>query len=685
MTLPSIGDVVDEKFRIERKLGEGGTSTIYEVRHAITDKRFAIKWLSPDLAKNDLAVQLLVHEAKVCGRFVHPNAVQIYDICRTEESYYLLMEFLEGESLETRLHREQRMSTQAACDILLPCMEALSAAHRVGIVHRDIKPSNIFLCRVEGRAEELPKVLDFGISNFLHNGIEISPNTAGSGTPLYMAPEQMQAQPADPRFDIYALGVVLYELVSGRPPFDSDDFDDLVHRVVESQPTRLDELVHIDPGFAKVVARAMARGVDDRFASMDEFAQALRPYSSHRSNALLSPKTASRPPSQVQARRSEPSRPPGRRSSWAQTSQGFMLRQDLLTSALGAGALDPTPAPAEVALALAPALLATPTTSGSVDSEPTLEDLAVIGAVAIDAEPDALEPMAARAAPVAKPRELKDTKPAKRVVRAALKSRLESGLKLAAASDAPPVVAEHDATEGADAEAALDKSRPITVPPIAAPAVGAPPILLPPSRPAAVASSPEMFWKDEAFGEDTPLTRDDVPPAIPRVRRKREVGLVVAFGGALVITLYTLARGPQASQTPPESTLPRTAARSAEPAHMEHVEPAAPAVVAVARAVPADPFRVSEPQVRIAPKLDSVQVADAVAAKSADAQSVRQARRAARAAAQAKRAAAVSDNSKPKRAAATSEGNARAERSGSADGARQGIALPAAYVSRQDF
>jgi len=120
MTLPSIGDVVDEKFRIERKLGEGGTSTIYEVRHAITDKRFAIKWLSPDLAKNDLAVQLLVHEAKVCGRFVHPNAVQIYDICRTEESYYLLMEFLEGESLETRLHREQRMSTQAACDILLP-------------------------------------------------------------------------------------------------------------------------------------------------------------------------------------------------------------------------------------------------------------------------------------------------------------------------------------------------------------------------------------------------------------------------------------------------------------------------------------------------------------------------------------------------------------------------------------
>src|SRR3954465_5125130 len=120
MTLPSIGDVVDEKFRIERKLGEGGTSSIYEVRHAITDKRFAIKWLAPELAQNEQAVHQFIHEAKVCGRLEHPNAVQIYDICRNRDTYYLLMELLEGESLETRLQRVQRLSVRAACDILLP-------------------------------------------------------------------------------------------------------------------------------------------------------------------------------------------------------------------------------------------------------------------------------------------------------------------------------------------------------------------------------------------------------------------------------------------------------------------------------------------------------------------------------------------------------------------------------------
>jgi serine/threonine-protein kinase len=275
---------VDDKFRIERKLGEGGTSTIYEVRHVVTDKLFVIKWLSPELAQNELAVQRFIHEARVCGRFKHPNAVEIYDIARTEDSYYLLMELLEGESLETRLARLGRLSAQAACDILLPCTEALGAAHQAGIVHRDLKPSNIFLCRIEGRAGELPKVLDFGISKLSPEGHDLSPVTTTTrtviGTPLYMAPEQMRGHPAEPRFDIYALGVVLYELVAGQPPFECDTFADLVFKIIEAQPTRLDQLANVDAGFAEIVARAMARDVDARYATMAEFAEALRPYSS---------------------------------------------------------------------------------------------------------------------------------------------------------------------------------------------------------------------------------------------------------------------------------------------------------------------------------------------------------------------------------------------------------------------
>ncbi|HKU44173.1 MAG TPA: protein kinase [Polyangiales bacterium] len=281
LTLPSIGDVVDGRYRVTRKLGEGGTSTIFEVRHAITDKRFALKWLAPELAQQTAAVELFVHEAKVCGQLEHPNTVQIYDVRQTADSWYLLMELLEGESLETRLQRVQRFSPRTACDILLPCLEALSVAHQRGIVHLDLKPSNIFLSRVEGREEEVPKVLDFGIAK-LGYAVGAADSATVSGTPLYMAPEQLMGHAADPRFDVYALGVVLYELVAGRPPYDSDDFDELVVKIFDSRPPSLDEVARAPAPFAEIVARAMAREAEDRFADMTEFAAALRPWASQR-------------------------------------------------------------------------------------------------------------------------------------------------------------------------------------------------------------------------------------------------------------------------------------------------------------------------------------------------------------------------------------------------------------------
>lgn len=284
-SLPCVGDVIDEKFRIERKLGEGGTSTIYEVRHVITDKPFVIKWLSPELADNELAVARFIHEARVCGKFKHPNAVEIYDICRTDDSFWLLMELLEGESLEQRLERLGRLSAKEAVDVLLPCIDALAAAHRLGIVHRDLKPSNIFLCRVDGRSEEVPKVLDFGISKLSLDGHDLSPITTTTrtvvGTPLYMAPEQMRGHAAEPQFDIYALGVVLYELVAGQPPFECETFADLVFKIIEGQQVRLDEVAEVDAAFADIVAKAMARDAENRFVSMDELGAVLRPYASN--------------------------------------------------------------------------------------------------------------------------------------------------------------------------------------------------------------------------------------------------------------------------------------------------------------------------------------------------------------------------------------------------------------------
>jgi serine/threonine protein kinase len=282
LTLPGIGDLVDGRFRINRKLGEGGTSTVYEVSHVITDKKFAIKWLLPELALEDAAVDRFIHEARVGGKFAHPHAVQVYDICKASDSFYMLMELLEGESVQTRLERESRLSLQEACSIVLACADVLCAAHRVGIIHRDLKPANIFLSK-EGDHPEVTKLLDFGISTFCSDlqslSLTATPRGSVIGTPLYMSPEQMLGEPVDPRADVYALGAVLYELVSGQPPFQADCYGELVVKVtVEASPTPLEELAPVDRQFASVVARAMARHPEHRFATMEELIFALRPF-----------------------------------------------------------------------------------------------------------------------------------------------------------------------------------------------------------------------------------------------------------------------------------------------------------------------------------------------------------------------------------------------------------------------
>jgi serine/threonine-protein kinase len=282
LTLPGIGDLVDGRFRIDRKLGEGGTSTVYEVSHVITDKKFAIKWLLPELALEDAAVDRFIHEARVGGKFAHPHAVQVYDICKASDSFYMLMELLHGESLQSRLEREGQLKVQDACSIVLTCADVLCAAHRAGIIHRDLKPANIFLSK-DGDNPVVTKLLDFGISTFcsdLQNmSLTATPRGNVIGTPLYMSPEQMLGQEVDRRADIYALGAVLYELVSGMPPFQADSYGELVVKVtVEARPTPLEDIAPVDRQFAAIVSRAMARRPEQRYSTVEELIFALRPY-----------------------------------------------------------------------------------------------------------------------------------------------------------------------------------------------------------------------------------------------------------------------------------------------------------------------------------------------------------------------------------------------------------------------
>lgn len=282
--LPKPGEIIGGKYRIERALGSGGMGAVFEARHAVTHKHFAIKCLLPEIADRPDSLKRFIREAQVTGRFKHRNVVDVYDICQDEAGVFMVMELLEGESLAERLRRETRLSVSEACRILVPCMEGIAAAHQVGIIHRDIKPANIFLCRAHGREPEQPKVLDFGISRLTSaappaDGMPTTVSGAVPGTPYYMAPEQMRAQPFDHRVDIYALGVTLYELLSGHRPFDAESYPELVLHIVYGEPKSLRDLApDVPSALAAVVARAMHRSPDARWATVAEFAQALEPY-----------------------------------------------------------------------------------------------------------------------------------------------------------------------------------------------------------------------------------------------------------------------------------------------------------------------------------------------------------------------------------------------------------------------
>ena len=279
-TLPKPGDVVADKFRIDRLIGRGGMGAVFAVTHVVTHKRLAIKWLLTGLGNED-QVKRFVRESQVAGRVEHPNLVEVHDIYRESSSMFMVMELLKGEALSAHLARMGQLAVRDACTILLACMDGIAAAHRAGVVHRDIKPANIFLH--EGHGVIVPKVLDFGISRLSPGPDDLTASTTRSGvllgTPLYMAPEQLRCESSDERVDVYALGVTLYELLAGRRPYEGSSYAELVLKVVSGEAPPLAAIrAAVPPELSAAVARAMAPLPAQRFASVDAFAQAIRPF-----------------------------------------------------------------------------------------------------------------------------------------------------------------------------------------------------------------------------------------------------------------------------------------------------------------------------------------------------------------------------------------------------------------------
>ena len=280
---PSIGHVVGGKYRVDGLIGQGGMGVVYSATHLVSDKRVAIKWMLPAPGTSAELAERFVREARATARIDHPNVVDIYDVGVEEGSMFLVMERLHGESLAQRLERGALDATEAVA-VLMPALRAVAAAHAQGVIHRDLKPDNIFLCVGPDGEPREPKVLDFGISKIgagsERHDFSLTQSGTIMGTPLYMSPEQIRGlRDVDARGDVYAFGVILYEMLTGAFPFDAETYNELIVKIATEEPTPITTLLpELDPGLVVVIARAMARNRDARYESVAELAAALEPY-----------------------------------------------------------------------------------------------------------------------------------------------------------------------------------------------------------------------------------------------------------------------------------------------------------------------------------------------------------------------------------------------------------------------
>jgi hypothetical protein len=276
------------RYEIGRALGRGGMGAVYEAVHRDLRKHVAVKVLANSLSNDEVARQRFLREGEAASRIRHPHVVDVTDVGTEGEHTYLVMELLEGEDLSSRIQRGP-LETQEAVDILLPVLAGVHAAHQEGIIHRDLKPENIFLAR-QRIGGLVPKVLDFGVSKLATDGnaMKLTGTAAVFGTPFYMPPEQVRgARQADQRSDEYALGVVLYEALTGRRPYDGDNVYAVLHAIGAGQFPRPRELrPQIPDALEAAILRAMSLEPAHRFPSVAAFGAALLPFAGETTRAV---------------------------------------------------------------------------------------------------------------------------------------------------------------------------------------------------------------------------------------------------------------------------------------------------------------------------------------------------------------------------------------------------------------
>ena len=257
--------LVNDRYRVERSIGRGGMAEVFLARDILLDRPVALKVLFPEYATDPTFVERFRREAQSAAALTHPNIVAVYDWGKVNATYFIAMEYVEGKTLATLLKERGPLTPTHACDVILEVAAALSFAHENGVIHRDIKPGNILI----GLGGQV-KVADFGIARALGSNIDEALTEIGSvmGTATYLSPEQAQGAQPDPRSDIYSLGVMMYELVAGRPPFTGESAVAVAYQHVHNFPQPLRELIADLPrGFESVVAKCMAKNEQRRYES----------------------------------------------------------------------------------------------------------------------------------------------------------------------------------------------------------------------------------------------------------------------------------------------------------------------------------------------------------------------------------------------------------------------------------
>ncbi|MFW5925429.1 MAG: protein kinase domain-containing protein [Myxococcota bacterium] len=268
---PLLGRVIDGRYRVERQIGEGGMGIVYLATHTVLGKKLALKVLRGEMARDADVVRRFIQEAQTASSIGHSNIVDISDFGRLDDgAVYFAMEYLDGDALTQLIGRGGSVPMREAIRIIEQMASALGAAHARGVVHRDMKPDNVFILR---RGDDpVVKVLDFGIAKVGGAGAKLTKTGMVFGTPHYMSPEQAAGHAVDGRTDIYAVGVIMYEMFTGKVPFEADTFMGILTKHMFEQPVPPSQMVEGGPlgAIEDVILRALAKKPEQRYQTMEE-------------------------------------------------------------------------------------------------------------------------------------------------------------------------------------------------------------------------------------------------------------------------------------------------------------------------------------------------------------------------------------------------------------------------------